>query len=129
MIHSKRLALIGAALAVSFLAAPAFAQFGTIFRDGPPRPPADVPGGHPSAPLPEPGRGQWFDPRQSSPVEPPPPPLTRFPQGVPPGGVQTETLAPPPGSPPQQANVPPAPPPPGQPQVAPGQQAPLSGLP
>src|SRR4051794_5230424 len=132
MMHSKRLALFGAALAVSFLAAPALAQFGTIFRDGPPRPPADVPGGHPSAPLPEPGRGQWFDPRQSSPVEPPPPPLTRFPQGVPPGGVQTETLPAPPGSPPQQANVPPAPPAPpapGQPQVAPGQQAPLSGLP
>jgi hypothetical protein len=129
MVHLKRLSLIGVVLAGSLLTAPALGQFGSIFRDGPPRPPGDVPGGHPSAPLPEPGRGRWDDPRQPATNEPPPPPLTRFPQGVPPRGVQTETLPPPPGSPPQ-ANIPPGPPPPaGQPQLAPGQQPPVTSLP
>ena len=129
MIHLKRLSLVGAALAASLVAGPAPAQFGGIFREGPPRPPGDVPGGHPSAPLPEPGgRGQWNDPRQPAAIDPPPPPLTRFPQGLPPRGVQTETLPPPPGSP-QQANVPPPPPPGAPPQGVPGQQPPISGLP
>ncbi|HVV61270.1 MAG TPA: DUF2155 domain-containing protein [Pseudolabrys sp.] len=38
-----RLSFIVAASAAAFAAAPAFAQFGPIFNDGPPRPPADVP--------------------------------------------------------------------------------------
>lgn len=127
MVHLKRLSLAGAALTGLLAAAPAGAQFGGIFRDGPPRPPGDVPGGHPSAPLAEPpGRGPWNDPRQPAAVEPPPPPLTRFPQGSPPrGGVQTETLPPPPGSAPQ-ANIPPGPPPQAVPQqgLPPGQRQP-----
>ncbi len=124
MVQLRRLALLIAALAGALGTVPAAAQFGGIFRDGPPRPPADVPVYRderlpPDVPRNYPG----YDPRREAP-QPPPPPLTRFPQGVPPspGGVQTQPLPPPPGTaPPQQANVPP-------PQTGPG-QAPLSGLP
>ncbi len=122
------LAAACAALCAAALAAPpALAQFGSIFG-GPqaPRPPGDIPSGHPSAPPAEPRSFPQYDPRERLP-EPPPPPLTRFPQGAPPpGGFQSQPLPPPPGSsapPPQPANAPPNAAPPGQ------GQGPLPGLP
>ncbi|MGB7260188.1 MAG: hypothetical protein WBD48_19125, partial [Pseudolabrys sp.] len=38
-----KLSFIVIATAAAFAAPPAFAQFGPIFNDGPPRPPADIP--------------------------------------------------------------------------------------
>src|SRR5687767_11365534 len=95
MVQSKRSGLLAVAFAAVTLAAPAFAQFGGIFREGPPRPPQDVPV-YRDERLPPPGPRDFpsYDPRRDAP-QPPPPPLTRFP-GQPPGGVQTQPLPPPP---------------------------------
>lgn len=128
---SERRILIAAACAICLVSSPALAQFGSIFGgQQSPRPPGDIPTGHPSAPPMEPRNFPQYDPREPAP-EPPPPPLTRFPQGVPqqqgsappPGGYQSQPLPPPPGAaPPQPANAPP-------PAAAPGQPNPLPGLP
>ena len=77
-----------AALGAQLAAAPAAAQFGSIFGNDPPRPPQGVPG------------------RQTPPVEslPPPPgvsvppPLPQGTQQRPQGGIQSQPLPPPPGS-------------------------------
>ncbi|MBN8956394.1 MAG: DUF2155 domain-containing protein, partial [Rhizobiales bacterium] len=128
----RRRFLLAAACAVPLFAlplmvTPASAQFGSIFgREDAPRPPGNVPMGHPSAPPMEPRSFPQYDPRQAPP-EPPPPPLTRFPQGAPQGappsdyGVRTQPLPPPPGSQPAQpANTPPEAAPQGQPNTLPG---------
>jgi len=92
--------LVAAALVC--LAAPAFAQFGSIFRDDPPRPPADVPSQPPSQ------QPRNFPSRQQRPAErpdePPAQPLPA-PMNLPPssrpgaGPVETRPLAPLPGVP------------------------------
>ncbi len=98
-------------LAALTLAGPAAAQFGSIFNQSPPRPPADVPNAPPSdrrAPPYYPNRQQApnQDPDEP-PDEPLPAPMNLPPQGRPgAGGIQQETLPPPPGA--QQAMRPPA---------------------
>src|SRR5215211_6439652 len=120
MARSKRLRIVCSLVAVT-VAGPAAAQFGNIFG-GPPRPPGDIPTNRdPRLPPIEPYSGPIYDSRRPAP-QPPPPPLTRFPSGPPPGalppGVQSQPLPPPPGT---------APPAPSQPPVAglpPGQRQP-----
>ncbi|HZT24921.1 MAG TPA: DUF2155 domain-containing protein [Pseudolabrys sp.] len=99
--------------------APAAAQFGSIFNEPPPRPPADVP----NAPPPQYERRSpppYYPTRQSPPPqrtdEPPaaplPAPMSLPPQNRPGGGtIQSQELPPPPGA--QQAK--PASPPPAAP--------------
>jgi len=89
------LLMIGGTLA----AGPAAAQFGSIFGDAPPRPPADVPNGpFPQQPPPVqyPGQGRYV---------PPPPPAA----------IETQPLPPPPA-----ASVAPVPPAQSSPQRPPG---------
>ena len=121
------------------LATPAFAQFGTIFRDdGPPRPPADVPNVPPSnVPPPPPYYPSRDAPRPPSdirsdrpPAEPLPAPMNLPPSSRPGRGtIQSEPLAPLPGTAPTpEAATPPA----GQPApgaAAPAQPQTLPGLP
>jgi len=86
-------------------AAPAFAQFGSIFRDEPPRPPADVPSGPRgnAPPPPEYYPNRRNDPR-SYPDQPPAQPLPA-PMSLPPssrrgaGAIDSAPLAPLPGGP------------------------------
>jgi hypothetical protein len=98
--HLSFCVLVTAAL---FVAAPAFAQFGSIFRDEPPRPPADVPGAPPLlAPPPLPDRRQARPPADSRPDQPPAQPLPA-PMNLPPssrpgaGAIESQPLPPPPG--------------------------------
>ncbi len=116
-------------LSVALLATPAFAQFGSIFREEPPRPPADVPSQPPSN---YPPQGNYPPPRgypsRAAPNVPPAEPLPA-PMSLPPssrpgaGSIQSEPLAPPPGTeltpqtPAQQQPTRPGQPP-GQPQPA-----------
>jgi hypothetical protein len=106
-------------IAALFVAQPAAAQFGSIFGDPPPRPPADVPGGR-SPPPQQP----YYPGRDEPPSQPLPAPMSLPPSNRPGGGgVQSQPLPPPPGG-----IVAPAPPPGQVPQgtaVAPGQPAPL----
>ena len=97
--------LIGATLAVG----PAAAQFGSIFGDAPPRPPADVPNGpFPQQPPPVgyPGQAPQGYPQSVPSYSPPPPPAA----------IETQPLPPPPGAP-----VGSAPPPQASPQRPAGQ--------
>jgi hypothetical protein len=96
------------------LIAPAPAQFGLIFGDGPPRPPADVPNAPPSSPQQQQQQGQqppYFPGRDTPPQQP-----LRAPMSLPPssrpggGGIQSQPLPPPPGA------LPAPPATPGQPQ-------------
>ena len=115
-------------------AAPARAQFGTIFNDGPPRPPGDIPNAPPSNqqfPPYYPNRSDRPPPpdRDEPPAQPLPAPMNLPPQSRPGGGtIQSQPLAPPPGSAPAQRDVN-APPPPAAPlnEAQPG--APPSTLP
>jgi hypothetical protein len=77
---------------VTFGAGTAFAQFGFLFGDPPPRPPGEVGGGGAG-----PGGRQAMPPRQAPSQYPPPPqyPSQNYP--APPPGVQTRPLPPPPG--------------------------------
>jgi hypothetical protein len=118
------LPLIVVALLAVFAVSPVAAQFGTIFG-GPPRPPADIPGGG-RPPIDDdrfygarPQQPVW--PREPQVVQPPPggypPPPPGYPQqGYPPQqagrppGVQQQELPPPPGA--------------GQPAALPGQRQP-----
>ena len=99
------LATFAAALCVVAWARPVAAQFGSIFGDPPPRPPANV--GPPA------DDDRYYQtrptiwPREPQQVAPPPPP--------PPGYPQQQAYPPPPGYPQQQALPPP---PPGAPQQA-----------
>jgi len=115
------------ALGVLLVASPAVAQFGSIFSDGPPRPPADVPSAPPSRP---PSQAPYYPSRADT---PPPQPLPA-PMSLPPsnrpgaGSIQSQPLEPPPGAqsapPPQQNAAPPPvalPPGPGSPRNAPQQ--------
>ena len=115
------------ALAALLVASPAVAQFGSIFSDGPPRPPADVPSAPPSRP---PSQAPYYPSRADT---PPPQPLPA-PMSLPPsnrpgaGSIQSQPLEPPPGAqsappPPQNAAPPPValPPGPGSPRNAPQQ--------
>ncbi len=78
---ARRISTAVVILASVGVVAPASAQFGTIFGDFPPRPPASVPGGRP---LPPP--------------DPDVVPQDRLPPGPPPGRIQTQPLPPPPGA-------------------------------
>jgi hypothetical protein len=87
------------------LAAPsAFAQFGSIFGEPPPRPPADVPGAPPNR---SPSQQPYYPGRDEPPSQPLPAPMSLPPSNRPGGGtIQSQPLPPPPGglvapSPPQ----------------------------
>src|SRR5436190_16315065 len=85
------LALLTVAL---FAAPPAFAQFGSIFGDPPPRPPADVP----SAPARRPQQPPYYPGRDEPPSQPLPAPMSLPPSNRPgAGGIQSQPLPPPPG--------------------------------
>jgi hypothetical protein len=96
-----------AALTVVFLAAPASAQFGSIFGDRPPRPPADIPdNGLPRGPQPqnfpnEPRQQRNFpSARDEPPAQPLPAPMSLPPQSRPGAGtIQSQPLPPPTGAP------------------------------
>jgi hypothetical protein len=116
------------AVAVLLVARPAAAQFGSIFSDGPPRPPADVPNAPPSRPPPD--QPPYYPGRADNPPQQPlPAPMSLPPSNRPGGGtIQSQPLAPPPGAqsapPPQQSAAPPPvalPPGPGSPRNAPQQ--------
>src|SRR5664279_4787676 len=89
--------------------APAYAQFGSIFRDEPPRPPGDVPSAPPSNYPPPSQQQQRNFPNQRPPAElrpdqppaqPLPAPMSLPPSSRPGGGsIQSQPLAPPPGVP------------------------------
>jgi hypothetical protein len=111
------------ATAALLAAAPAFAQFGSIFRDEPPRPPEDVPSAPPSN---VPQQQQQNFPSRNAPRPPadvrsdvPPAQPLPAPMSLPPssrpgaGAVETQPLAPLPGVP-----VAPQPPPQELPQQA-----------
>src|SRR5664279_582482 len=115
------------AIAVLFMAVmPASAQPGSIFRDEPPRPPADVPSAPPSnAPQPPPYYPNQRPPgavrSDQPPAQPLPAPMSLPPSSRPGGGtIQSQPLAPPPGT---------APSPQAAPQGAPGPVQALPGLP
>ena len=122
-------------LAALIVAGPAAAQFGSIFNQPPPRPPADVPSAPPYPPADRRAPPPYYPNRQppSDPDEPPQEPLPA-PMSLPPqnrpgaGGIQRQELPPPPGAeqaarpPGQQPAVPLQPPVQGQPQGAPQQQ-------
>jgi hypothetical protein len=122
-----RLSIFLLATAVLLVAAPAFSQFCSIFRDEPPRPPADVPSQPPSQPprnFPPPPPGNFpgrNEPRPPTdlrsdvpPAQPLPAPMS-LPPGSRPGAgsIQSQPLPPPPGA----TEVPP---PPQQGQTLPG---------
>jgi hypothetical protein len=93
----------------TLVAVPAYAQFDQIFRDGPPRPPANVPNAPPRPDTP--------------PAQPLPAPMSLPPSSRPgAGAIQSQPLAPLPGAP-----VAPAPPPNERPQAAPQQQQQQTG--
>ena len=128
-----RLLMLVLATAALCAAAPASAQFGSIFRDDPPRPPSDVPSAPPSN-VPPP---QNFPSNRNSPRPPvdlrsdvPPAQPLPAPMNLPPssrpgaGAIQSAPLAPLPGVP-----VAPAPPPQEQPQQGRGPAQTLPGLP
>ena len=73
------------ALAGAMLAAPAAAQFGSIFGEPPPRPSQSVPGGRQQFPTP-------------APAQPAPPPAGNPAPGGPYGGIQSQPLPPPAGA-------------------------------
>jgi len=121
------------AVAATLVTMPALAQFGSIFSEPPPRPPADVPGARPSQPPPPPP--YYPGARDNPPPQPLPAPMSLPPSNRPGGGtIQSQPLPPPPGGsaappaaqrPPQGAANTPAPPPaalppgPGSPRNAP----------
>ncbi len=108
------------ALAALLLAGPAAAQFGSIFNEPPPRPPADVPSAPPSERQPP----YYPSGRDQPPARPLPAPMNLPPGSRPDrGAIQQQTLPPPPGvqQAPQQAAKPPSQTRPGLP---PGQRQP-----
>jgi hypothetical protein len=122
----RAFALIAALALLPLGAAPAAAQFGSIFGNPPPRPPANVPSAPPVS------QDERYPQRYPSPSRDVPP-ETPLPPGPPPG-VQSQPLPPPSGgvaapvdTRPLQANVPPSV---GQPdQGSEASRGPLPGLP
>jgi len=105
-----RIAVLALVIGGTLAAGSAAAQFGSIFGDAPPRPPADIPNGpFPLQPPPVqyPGQAPQGYPGQPAPGYSAPPP--------PPFAIETQPLPPPPG-----ASVVPAPPGQGSPQRPPG---------
>ncbi len=101
-------------VAMALLATPARAQFGPIFDDRPPRPPADIPNAPPAdRPLPPYYPSNRAPPsRDEPPPERLPAPMSLPPQARPGGGtIQSQPLAPPPGTEPRRdaTTAPPAP--------------------
>ena len=117
-------------------ASAAFAQFGILFGEPPPRPPSQVPNQGPGGRQTMPPPPQSYPPQQQQQQQqqprgpfgnlfggpPPPPPQQYPPPSGPYGHIQSETLPPPPGSgrstaapPPQRPVPPPARPAPPQP--------------
>jgi hypothetical protein len=105
----SRLSIYVLAMVPLLAAAPALAQFGSIFRDEPPRPPADVPSRPPSnfpdqRPGNFPSRNELRPPADLRSDVPPAQPLPA-PMSLPPGSrpgagsIQSEPLAPLPGVP------------------------------
>ncbi len=94
-------------------AGPAAAQFGNVFTDSPPRPPANVPNSpFPAQPPPVQYPGQYNPPQQYPGTYAPQQQYQPQPVSRPPSSIQAKPLAPPPGAssapPPSQANVPPS---------------------
>ena len=104
---------ISCVLGAVLLAGPAFAQFGSIFRDEPPRPPADVPSAPPSAappqgnypPPPDNNYPNRIAPRPPTdlrsdvpPAQPLPAPMNLPPASRPGANIESAPLAPPPGT-------------------------------
>lgn len=88
-----RTAAVSAAILAGCAITPGFAQFGTIFGDPPPRPPANVPSRPPAV---DPRDEQFLDRRQAPPRSQEP--SGRIGPGRPPSqAIQSEPLAPPPG--------------------------------
>ncbi|MFN3659216.1 MAG: DUF2155 domain-containing protein [Pseudolabrys sp.] len=124
------------ATAALITAGPAMAQFGSIFRDEPPRPPADVPSGTLSpgqAPYYRPQQPPYYptqqgqrppaDLRDEPPSQPLPAPMSLPPSSRPgSGGIQSQDLAPPPGTEAPRQQQQPAQQQPAQPQAQPGEQ-------
>jgi hypothetical protein len=106
-----RIAVLSLVIGGTLAAGPAAAQFGSIFGDAPPRPPADIPNGpFPQQPPPVgyPGQAPQGYPGQPTPSYSPPPPQS--------SPIESQPLPPPPG-----ASVAPAPPAQGSPQRPSGQ--------
>ena len=132
-----RLSLCLLAIVPLLVGSPAFAQFGSIFRDEPPRPPSDVPSAPPSnfpsrqgipprnQPLPPPPDIRSDQP----PARPLPAPMSLPPSSRPGGGtIQSQPLPPPPGG--EAAPQAPDQPQQGTARLGPGPGAqPLPGLP
>ena len=85
------------AVAALLVASPAAAQFGSIFSDGPPRPPADVPNAPQSRRPPD--QPPYFPGRADSPPQQPlPAPMSLPPSNRPGGGASgCDWIVPPPG--------------------------------
>ncbi|BAT60886.1 hypothetical protein GJW-30_1_03436 [Variibacter gotjawalensis] len=120
---TARLRLWPAALAL-LVATPALAQFGGIFG-GPPRPPANVPGGEYQQDERLPPRPTRRQPQQREEQEPPAPPLTRLPPDQQQQPAQRGQLPPPPTT----ATTQPASPMQTNPNAQAPAQPPLAGLP
>ncbi len=120
--------VIGGLLVAAVAASPAWAQFGNVFGDSPPRPPGNVPnGGFPAQPPPVQYPSQQYPGQQQSPppqYQPPPQQGSRPPQS----NIQARPLAAPPGAtsapPPSQANVRPLPAPANPPPPEPADTSP-----
>ena len=112
------------ALSALFAATPAAAQFGSIFSQQPPTPPADVPNGQPQQqaepPSNYPGNQPYYSgsrryyPNSREQADVPPAQPQPAPMALPPdkrpgaNDIQEQPLPPPPGTEPKQANEPPA---------------------
>jgi hypothetical protein len=104
---ARRIRSVALIVVAALAASPAFAQFGSIFSDPPPRPPANVPGAPPNQPPP-----YYPSSRDAPPSQPLPAPMNLPPSSRPgAGAVQSQPLPPPPGG-----IVAPAPPPGQRPQ-------------
>jgi hypothetical protein len=125
MLRQKPAVLLAAAFGALVCASPVAAQFGSIFGDGPPRPPANVPTSPPAdddryyqtRPQIWPREPQVVAPPQPYPQQQAYPPQQGYPPPPPPGYPQQalprpDGLPPPPGAP-QQAVRPQVSPPPG----------------
>jgi len=98
-------ALVVFSAAAVFVAMPASAQFDSIFRSGPPRPPADVPSQPPSQQAPSQQPPYYPAPQQGNPrADVPPSQPLPAPMNLPPsnrpgaGSIQSQPLAPLPGT-------------------------------